>query len=155
MANEVIIAALAPVLTKLRTPDLARPGDAQATLNAEFGLESVVGKRLATLGELGIKEGWLCDKGNEGSRFSRVAKAEKAMGFSIDAVLLSASGPWHRHTKGEANFCICLEGQPKFCGHGPGWAVFAPGSEHVPSVSGGTMLIFYLLPDGAVEWKKS
>ncbi len=102
-----------------------------------------------------VDGGWLCDKGNEGSRFSRVAKAEKAMGFSVDAVLLSASGPWHRHTKGEANFCICLEGQPKFCGHGPGWAVFAPGSEHVPSVSGGTMLIFYLLPDGAVEWKKS
>jgi hypothetical protein len=30
--------------------------------------------------------------------------------------------------------------------------VFAPDSVHVPAVTGGTMLILYLLPDGAVEW---
>jgi hypothetical protein len=154
MSNDVIIAALGPVLARLKSLDLSQADKARATLSSEFGAESAVCKRLIALGELGLKEGWLCDKGGEGSRFSRVAKPEKGQGFSIDAVLLSASGPWHKHLKGEVNFCIALEGTPRFCGQEPGWAVFSPGSEHVPSVSGGKMLIFYLLPDGAVEWKK-
>lgn len=154
MSNEVIIAALGPVLQRLKTLDLSKPEAAREALVREFGPESKTATHLVTLGGLGIKEGWLCDKGRPGSKFSRVAKPEKAQGFSVDAVLLSASGPWHRHTQGEVNFCIALDGAPKFCGHAPGWAVFAPGSEHVPTVSGGTMLIFYLLPQGAVEWKK-
>ena len=33
-----------------------------------------------------------------------------------------------------------------------GGAVYGPGSEHVPAVTGGEMLILYLLPDGAIEW---
>jgi hypothetical protein len=154
MSNEVIISALGPVLQRLKSLDLSTPEGARETLTREFGPDSAPVKHLRNLGEIGLREGWLCDKGTPGSKFSRVAKPEKAQGFSIDAVLLSAAGPWHKHTKGEVNFCVAVEGEPKFCGHAPGWAVFAPGSEHVPSVTGGTMLIFYLLPQGAVEWKK-
>ncbi len=154
MANEVIITLLTPLLKRLKSIDLSSPETARDQLNLEYGLQSVLGERLRILGELGIKEGWLCDKGSEGSKFSRVAKAEKALGYSIDAVLLSGGGPWHKHLKGEVNFCVALKGSPKFCGFGPGWVVFAPGSEHVPTVTDGTMLIFYLLPEGAVEWKK-
>lgn len=154
MSNEVIIAALGPVLQRLKSLDLSTPEAARAALIKEFPEDNAALKHLRNLGEIGLREGWLCDKGAPGSKFSRVAKPEKAQGFSIDAVLLSASGPWHRHTQGEINYCIALEGAPKFCGIEPGWAVFGPGSEHVPTVSGGTMLIFYLLPQGAVEWKK-
>ncbi|CAG0995160.1 hypothetical protein PLCT2_02706 [Planctomycetaceae bacterium] len=154
MSNEVIIGALGPVLQRLKSVDLSTPQAAREALGREFGPDSTPIKHLRNLGEIGLREGWLCDKGAPGSKFSRVAKPEKAMGFSIDAVLLSAEGPWHKHTKGEVNYCIAIDGEPKFCGIEPGWAVFAPGSEHVPSVSGGTMLIFYLLPQGAVEWKK-
>jgi Domain of unknown function (DUF4863) len=154
MSNEVIIGALGPVLQRLKSLDLSTPQAARDALSREFGPESTPVKHLRNLGEIGLREGWLCDKGTAGSKFSRVSKPEKAMGFSIDAVLLSAEGPWHKHTKGEVNYCVAIEGAPKFCGIEPGWAVFAPGSEHVPSVSGGTMLIFYLLPQGAVEWKK-
>jgi len=43
-------------------------------------------------------------------------------------------------------------GDPRFDGHPEGWAVYAPGSVHVPEVTGGEMLILYLLPEGAIEW---
>ena len=33
-----------------------------------------------------------------------------------------------------------------------GWVVESPGSEHVPTVEGGRMLIVYLLPEGAIEF---
>lgn len=154
MSNEVVIGALRPILERLKTLDLSSPATARDTLAHEFPEDHPALKHLRNLGEIGLREGWLCDRGEPGSRFSRVAKPEKAHGFSIDAVLLSASGPWHRHTHGEVNYCIALEGAPKFVGNEPGWAVFAPGTEHVPTVSGGTMLIFYFLPGGAVEWKK-
>ena len=43
-------------------------------------------------------------------------------------------------------------GEPIFDGRKPGWAVYEPDSVHVPGVTGGEMLILYLLPAGAVEW---
>lgn len=154
MSNEVIIGALRPILERLKTVDLSDGAAAREVLAREFGENHTALRHVRNLAEIGLREGWLCDRGEAGSKFSRIAKPEKAMGFSIDAVLLSAAGPWHRHTQGEVNYCIALDGAPRFCGFEPGWAVFAPGSEHVPAVSGGTMLIFYFLPGGAVEWKK-
>ncbi len=53
---------------------------------------------------------------------------------------------------GEINLMFRWSGEPVFDGCEPGWAVFPPGSEHVPGVTGGEMLILYLLPGGAVEW---
>ena len=154
MSNELLIQALEPVLKRLPSLNLTEVAAARATLEKEFPLTGALGAKLKELSERGLKEGWLCNREGGGSKFSRVAKPEKAHGYSIDAVLLSGDGPWHKHTKGEINVCLNWGGTPKFCGHGPGWAVFAPGSEHIPSVSGGSMLIFYLLPEGAMEWKK-
>jgi hypothetical protein len=37
-------------------------------------------------------------------------------------------------------------------GEPPGWVVEPPGSVHVPTVAGGTMLIVYLLPRGEIEF---
>jgi hypothetical protein len=50
------------------------------------------------------------------------------------------------------NLLFAIDGHPRFDGRAPGWAVFPPDSVHVPRVEGGTMLILYLLPGGAVEW---
>ncbi len=154
MSNDLIVRALEPVLARMADLDLSQPAAARAVLEAEFSLTGELGVALRGLAERGLAEGWLCGREAGGSKFSRVAKPEAAKGFSIDAVLLSGDGPWHKHTRGEVNACLNWGGAPRFCGHAPGWAVFAPGSEHVPGVSGGTMLIFYLLPGGAMEWKK-
>jgi hypothetical protein len=153
MPNEDIIEALAPVLTRIKGLDLSDPTAARATLEQEFALSGELGQSLRTIAESGLRDGWLCNREAGATRFSRVAKPDAGNGFSIDAVLLNGDGPWHKHLKGEVNCMLALEGAPEFCGFKPGWAVFAPGSAHVPSVRGGNMLIFYMLPDGAVEWK--
>jgi hypothetical protein len=154
MPEQDVIAALQPVLARLKTLDLANPAAARDTLQREFPPDGPLFAALRELGQAGLTQGWLCSREAGPSRFSRVAKPDAADGYSIDAVLLWGDGPWHKHTRGEVNALIAVEGQPRFCGFEPGWAVFAPGSQHVPSVSGGRMLIFYMLPDGAVEWKK-
>jgi len=155
MSNQSLIDALAPVIGRLKTLDLGDAAAARQTLAAEFPPEGELMRRLQGLCEAGLREGWLCDRVAGDSRFSRVAKADLGQGYSIDAVKLGGDGVWHRHTKGEVNCMFALEGEPRFCGHPPGWAVFPPGSEHVPSVAGGTMMILYLLPGGAVEWKRT
>lgn len=155
MSNEQIVDALAPVLERLKTLDLSEPAAAKETLDMEFPMHSEFGDRLRELADAGLRDGWLCGKAAGDSKFSRVAKPDAANGYSIDAVMLWGDGPWHKHTKGEVNALVALEGEPDFCGFKEGWAVFPPGSQHVPSVKGGKMIIFYMLPEGAVEWKKT
>lgn len=154
MSIESLIDALAPVLNRLPSLDLTEPGAAIEMLNMEYPLHTEFGDRLRELAKQGVEAGWLCDREMGDSKFSRVAKPEAGNGYSIDAVLLWGDGPWHKHTKGEVNCMIAWEGEPEFCGFKEGWAVFPPGSQHVPSVKGGKMMIFYMLPEGAVEWKK-
>jgi hypothetical protein len=154
MSNDAVVQALTPLLQRLRTLDL---GDTEATreaLNREFPLSGDWASELRALTETGLKEGWLCGREAGSTRFSRVAKPDAAHGYSVDAVLLWGDGPWHKHTNGEVNCMLAIDGEPEFCGYKEGWAVFAPGSAHVPSVKGGKMLIFYMLPGGAVEWKQ-
>ena len=155
MGNDAIIDALTPVLERLKTLDLSATGAARAALEAEFPLTGEFGARLRTLAEQGLADASLCGKEAGDSKFSRVAKPDAAHGFGVDAVMLWGDGPWHKHTKGEVNCMLALDGEPSFCGFKEGWAVFAPESQHVPSVKDGKMLIFYMLPDGAVEWKKA
>jgi hypothetical protein len=155
MSNEKLIDALAPVLERLKSLDLADAAGAKEVLGREFPLDAAFGTKLRKLAEQGVKEGWLCGKEAGPSKFSRVAKPDAGKGYSIDAVMLWGDGPWHKHLSGEVNCMLALEGKPAFCGHKEGWAVFPPGSEHVPSVKDGRMIIFYMLPGGAVEWKKT
>ena len=80
-----------------------------------------------------------------------------AQGVSLDdpanaVAELNGAGPRHRHPLGEVNYCIALEDTPKFQDQGPGWVVESPGSEHVPTVTEGMMLIVYLLPEGSMEF---
>jgi hypothetical protein len=100
-----------------------------------------------------LTAGKIADRGELPVRWSRVAKAgPDTRDLSIDVVLMTGPGPRHRHPGGEVNFCLALEGSPRFDGQEPGWVVFPPGSSHVPTVEGGTMLIVYLLPGGQIEF---
>ena len=94
--------------------------------------------------------GWLLPKEAGGVKFGRIAKDLE--GFSVDAVLMSSPGPRHRHPNGEIDLCFALDGEPRFDGNPEGWTVYAPDSTHVPTVRGGTMLILYFLPGGAIEF---
>ena len=65
---------------------------------------------------------------------------------------MNGPGPRHRHPDGEVSYCLAMDGEPTFDGRPPGWVVLPPDSNHVPTVEGGTMLIAYLLPGGAIEF---
>ena len=153
MSNETLVNELAPVFDALDGIDLSDPAAAAAKLNETLPLGSL--DNIRKLFEQGVDEGWLCDREAGGARFSRVAKpGESTKGYSIDAVSMKGPGVWHRHTEGEIDLCFAVSGEPRFDGNDEGWVVFGKGSEHVPTVEGGTMNILYFLPQGAVEWKR-
>jgi hypothetical protein len=150
-----LVALLDPVLAHLAALKLTDPASAASALNAKYPAASKPMREIAALFARGVKDGWLCDREHAGTRFSRAAKpSPQTRNFSIDAVTLSGPGGWHRHTSGEIDLCFAADGEPTFDGHAPGWVVFAPGSDHVPTVEGGTMHILYFLPGGQVEWKR-
>ena len=144
---------LRPLLDFAAGLDLTDPESARAALRRDFPEDGPFVQRLRSAMEQALDSGAICNRGEPPVRWSRVFKAgEESRGFSADAVLMSAPGPRHRHPNGEIDLCFALEGEPAFDGNPPGWTVYPPGSEHVPSVSGGTMLILYLLPQGAIEF---
>lgn len=155
MSRDAIRETLLPVIEHIKTLDLSDAQAARESLSAKFPMDAEFGDDLRALANTALGDGSICDREAGPSQFSRVAKPDQADGYSIDAVALWGDGPWHKHTKGEVNAMLALEGAPTFCGHREGWAVFPPGSDHVPSVKDGKMLIFYMLPDGAVEWKRT
>ncbi|MDX1592952.1 MAG: DUF4863 family protein [Gammaproteobacteria bacterium] len=103
-----------------------------------------------------IEAGWMCDREHGGIRFGRVIKAgADSEGFSVDVVHMDdVAGPHHRHPNGEIDMVMPLDPGAQFDGHGAGWVVYPPGSEHPPTVSGGAALVLYLLPEGAIEFTK-
>lgn len=143
----------APLYRAAHGVDLSDPAAARAELTRRLDPKSDGARTLnEAIAELAAA-GRVADRGELPLKYGRVTKASEAtLGFSIDVVMMSAAGPMHRHPNGEVNWCIRLDGDPKFDGFGPGWAVFPPGSQHVPTVSRGTMLIVYLLPQGAIEF---
>lgn len=153
--NPLDPAALAPLLNFAARLDLKDPAAARTALQAEFPLDGSFLRGLRAAMEAGVAAGTLCQNGAAPVRWSRMFKAsESTRGFSADAVLMSAPGPRHRHPNGEVDLCFALDGAPAFDGNPPGWTVYPPDSAHVPTVTGGTMLILYLLPGGAMEFLK-
>lgn len=142
---EEIRTRLIPVIRKL---DLNRTDDARAMLGHELGAPGRVHELMLE----GMRGDWLLTRERQGLRFGRLAKDLE--GYSADAVLLreQTPGPRHRHPRGEISILLPIAGSPSFEGHTEGWAVCAPGSEHVPAVRGGEMLILYFLPGGEVDW---
>lgn len=142
-----------PLLEAAQGLDLAAPAAARTELVKRF---DPAGKRAQELNaELRalLEAGKVAERGALPVKFGRVAKSGTAtLGFSIDVVHMNGAGPLHRHPNGEVNYCVALDGKPTFDGQPPGWVVFPPESRHVPTVAGGTMLIVYLLPAGAIEF---
>jgi hypothetical protein len=64
------------------------------------------------------------------------------------------AGPHHRHPKGEIDLIMPLDEPAMFDGHPAGWLVYGPDSAHRPTVSGGSALVLYLLPEGAIEFTR-
>lgn len=156
MSIEKFMSKLEPVVGRLAWVDLTDAAAAKRWLEREVPMISPVVREIEAMFAKGIAEGWLCDREGGGAKFSRVAKpSPQHSNFSIDAVQLSGPGVWHKHTAGEIDLCFAASGKPKFDGFEPGWVVFAPGSEHIPTVSGGTMNILYFLPGGQLEWKRA
>ena len=145
--------AFQPLIDAARGLDLTDPAAAEAELARRLAPDSPaahdLNRALTTL----LEQGAIANRGEPPVRWSRVAKAGAATaGFSIEAVHMTGPGPLHRHPRGEIDWCIPLEGEPRFDGRASGWLVLEPGSQHVPTVAGGAMLVVYLLPGGEIEF---
>jgi len=151
--TELSPASLAPLLQYVAALDLGDPTGAQISLERDFPADGGFITALAALMRSGVADESLCNRGGGSVRFSRVFKAnQESCGLSADAVLMNGPGPLHRHPLGEVDLCLAQDGEPRFDGKPAGWVVYAPGSQHVPTVAGGTMLILYLLPQGSIEF---
>ena len=149
ITKEAFVQLLEPIAALLRAIDVDAKDAAAAVERAvPFGGALVAAVRDAAIASIGSE--WLLPKSNAGIRFGRAAK--DLAGFSVDAVLMDVPGPRHRHPNGEIDLCFRTRGEPKFDGHGPGWVVYGKNSAHVPTVTGGEMLILYFLPGGAIEF---
>ncbi|WP_085317032.1 4-hydroxylaminobenzoate lyase [Derxia lacustris] len=128
-----------------------------ARLNAELGPASPGYRAVLDACRQGIAEGWMCDREGGGLRYGRVLRADDATHrFSVDVVdMTDLAGPLHTHPNGEIDLVMPLDGDARFDGHGAGWVVYGPGSQHRPTVSGGRALVLYLLPEGAIEFHRS
>lgn len=149
VTRESLLERLGPVFERASSVDPADPRAASAALR-----ELPVGELEADLKEAHAA-GWLTPKEAGGVRFGRLSRAEAATrGFSVDVVDMAGPAPGaHTHLRGELDLCFALEGRPRFDGREPGWVVYPPGSRHVPTVTGGRMLIVYLLPEGAIQFE--
>jgi hypothetical protein len=149
LTKEQFTKLLEPLALALKAVNVdAADAAAQAERAAPFRSAAVEALRTAAVSS--IASDWLLPKSNAGIRFGRVAK--DLHGFSVDAVLMAVPGPRHRHPNGELDLCFATSGDPKFDGKPAGWVVYGKGSQHVPTVRGGEMLILYFLPGGAIEF---
>jgi hypothetical protein len=150
--------ALHAPLAALTAQIAGRPLDAtlDAWLNAEHGAGSATFATLKAACQLGVAEGWLCNREGGGIRYGRVFKpADDLHGFSVDVVdMADVAGPHHTHPLGEIDLIMPIEGDARFDGRPAGWLVCPPGSAHPPTVTGGRALVLYLLPQGRIDFTK-
>jgi hypothetical protein len=125
-------------------------------LNTRHGPASATYQELKTACEIGVRDGWLCNREGGGIRYGRIFKpAEDLNGYSVDVVdMESIAGPHHVHPQGEIDLVMPQSGNAKFDGQGAGWKVYGPGSGHQPTVSDGRALVLYLLPNGEIQFTK-
>jgi len=158
--------------------DLKDAAAAREALERRYPFDGKACRALRTALVEALAAGVICERGKDPVRFSRLAKpGETRYDFSVDFVWMSGPGIHHRHPRGEINLCFALDvdaqgrpcapavagpahggaaqgapGTARFDGHPEGWVTFPPDSRHVPTVTGGRMLIVYFLPGGEVEW---
>ena len=131
--------------------------DLQGFLNENFPPGGEAFDDLAELCRQGIEEGWLCEREQGGIKFGRIIKpGPDTNGFSVDVVEMDdIRGPYHGHPNGEIDMIIPESPDAEFDGQGQGWLVYESESEHYPTVSGGKAIVLYLLPDGAIDFKRT
>ena len=152
MSNEQLAITLTPMLKRISELDLSHPAS-EIMLNQEFSASNPRLQTAIVQAKQGLVDGWLCDRVNDGIKFSRVAKPSDAtFNLSIDAVLMSGEGAAHTHPNGEVSLCIPMQGDAVYDDFEHAWAPYPPGSSHTPIVTGGEMLILYFLPDGEMDW---
>ncbi len=129
-------------------------GALEQRLNTAFPVNGTVFQRLTDLCAIGEAEGWLMQRTAGGIKYGRAVKPGSSAGrFSVDVVRMKdVAGPHHIHTSGEIGAVMTIARTPRFDGKPAGWYVYAPGSDHHPTVSGGEAYVLYLLPDGAIEF---
>lgn len=156
LAPMTLLDTFRPLIDAAKDLDLSAPDLARDRLYSRFDPRGRAAQALnGKLVEL-LDQGRIAERGELPVKFGRVAKATADSDeFSIDVVHMNGPGPHHAHPEGEVNYCLALEGEPRFDGHSPGWVVMPPGSAHVPTVHGGRMLIVYLLPHGRIEFTKT
>ncbi|MBL92527.1 MAG: DUF4863 domain-containing protein [Myxococcales bacterium] len=144
---------LQPLLDFIANLNVNHPEEAKKQLDSQYPLGNELINNIKNAMQAGIEDQTLCHRGEPPVQFSRVFKAsEDSADLSADAVLMTAPGPRHKHPNGEFDLCFALEGDPTFDGQPEGWVVYGPGSQHVPTVKNGKMMILYLLPGGAIEF---
>jgi hypothetical protein len=149
----IMIDTFRPLIDAALGLDLADPARAESELARRFDPSSAAARALNTELRALLDAGRIAERGEMPVKYGRVAKAsEPTSNFSVDVVLMNGAGPHHRHPEGEVNYCLALDGAPRFDGKPAGWVVMPPGSAHVPTVAGGTMLVVYLLPQGRIEF---
>jgi hypothetical protein len=119
-----------------------------------FSPESTVFEEIEAPCRRGIVEGWLCNREADGIRFGRALKATSVTyGLSVDVVKMpKLAGSYHRHPNGEIDMVMPINPGARFDGSPGGWKVYGTDSAHRPTVTGGSAVILYLLPDGAIEF---
>lgn len=159
-----LLRALDPMLTALLDPSgeprsldtAAAVEDTTAMLTRQWPIDGPEVTAIAEQLRRGIAEGWLCERGEPDARFGRLAKpTPNSRGFSIDVVCLRGAALAHRHPAGEITLALPLgraDLDARFDGHRPGWIVLGAQTQHVPTVTGGTMVLLYALPRGEVAW---
>lgn len=150
--TELLLSRLAPAVEAFDGIDLTDGKAAAAAIEQRLPYAGDAVAAIREAAEAAFEAGTLTPHENGPLSYGRVAK--DLGGYSVDAVCMNTPGPKHLHPNGEISLCFARDGEPEFDGHGAGWVVLPPGSAHVPTVAGGTMLILYFLPEGAVEWLK-
>jgi hypothetical protein len=128
-----------------------------ADLDARFPPSSQEFKALAAACRAGMAEGWLGQRGEPALRWGRPVKpGPESCGYSVDVVeMTEIAGPHHAHPQGEIDMIIPVDADARFDGHGVGWLVYAPGSAHAPTVTGGKAIVLYLLPAGEISFTQT
>jgi hypothetical protein len=129
----------------------------EAELNRSFPAGSETFRAIERVCHAGIAAGVLCTQGDARRRFGRVFEPDDGLArFSVDVVdITDLVGNHHNHPAGEIDLIMPVDRDAKFDGHSAGWLVYAPGSGHRPTVTGGRAVILYLLPEGRIEWTKT
>ncbi len=164
---DALVRELHPMLAAIAElrPDTRTSPDASnalvATLETKFPAGGTAMQALGDLLRRGVADGWLCDRGEPHARFCRVAKpSAETCDLSVDLVRLDGAGTAHVHPRGEVTLGFIADpgrsrGTERFEGQPPGWVMCRPGSAHVPTTTGGPMLLLYVLPGGALVWSQA